>query len=49
MSVIRFGEFELDEQTLVQVTRKGNDLQSTEVCQCRFVKLIGKGGWEDEK
>jgi protein-L-isoaspartate(D-aspartate) O-methyltransferase len=39
----------IDEQTLVQVTRKGNDLQSTEVCQCRFVKLIGKGGWEDEK
>jgi protein-L-isoaspartate(D-aspartate) O-methyltransferase len=34
-----------DEQMLVQVVRHGNKLQATELCPCRFVKLIGEGGW----
>jgi protein-L-isoaspartate(D-aspartate) O-methyltransferase len=34
-----------DEQMLVEVRRKGQDLESTDVCPCRFVKLIGKEGW----
>jgi protein-L-isoaspartate(D-aspartate) O-methyltransferase len=37
-----------DEQMLVEVRRKGEDLQVTEVCPCRFVKLIGKEGWAAE-
>jgi protein-L-isoaspartate(D-aspartate) O-methyltransferase len=35
-----------EEQMLVEVRRKGDDLQITDVCPCRFVKLIGKEGWE---
>ena len=34
-----------DEQMLIEVRRKGNDLETTDVCPCRFVKLIGKEGW----
>ena len=34
-----------DEQMLVSVRREGNNLASTDVCPCRFVKLIGKEGW----
>lgn len=36
-----------DQQTLVQVRRTGEDLASTELCACRFVKLIGEGGWAE--
>ena len=35
-----------DEQMLVTVTRRGPKLDTVDVCPCRFVKLIGKEGWE---
>jgi protein-L-isoaspartate(D-aspartate) O-methyltransferase len=35
-----------DEQMLVTVTRRGTRLDTADVCPCRFVKLIGKEGWE---
>lgn len=34
-----------DDQMLVQVRRRGSELETTEVCPCRFVKLIGAEGW----
>jgi protein-L-isoaspartate(D-aspartate) O-methyltransferase len=36
-----------DEQMLVQVRRKGDRLESTNLCPCRFVKLIGEGAWQE--
>jgi protein-L-isoaspartate(D-aspartate) O-methyltransferase len=36
-----------DEQMLVEVKRQGDALVSTEICPCRFVKLIGEEGWPD--
>jgi len=38
-----------DEQMLVVVRRDGQKLHTTDVCPCRFVKLIGAEGWEAEK
>ena len=38
-----------DEQMLVVVRREGAKLHTTDVCPCRFVKLIGDEGWEDDK
>jgi protein-L-isoaspartate(D-aspartate) O-methyltransferase len=38
-----------DEQMLVVVRKEGAKLHTTDVCQCRFVKLIGAEGWEPEK
>ena len=38
-----------DEQMLVVVRRDGQKLLTTDVCPCRFVKLIGAEGWEPEK
>jgi protein-L-isoaspartate(D-aspartate) O-methyltransferase len=35
-----------EEQMLVEVRRHGDKLQSKNICPCRFVKLIGAGGWE---
>jgi protein-L-isoaspartate(D-aspartate) O-methyltransferase len=35
-----------DEQMLVTVRRHGNKLETTEVCPCRFVKLVGREGWD---
>jgi protein-L-isoaspartate(D-aspartate) O-methyltransferase len=35
-----------DDQMLVEVRRQRSDLKVTEVCPCRFVKLIGQEGWE---
>jgi protein-L-isoaspartate(D-aspartate) O-methyltransferase len=35
-----------DEQMLVSVRREGEQLHTTDVCPCRFVKLIGNEGWE---
>ena len=35
-----------DDQMLVEVRRNDNELKVTEVCPCRFVKLIGQEGWE---
>lgn len=37
-----------DEQMLVEVTKVGNELQSKDVCACRFVKLIGEEGWSKD-
>lgn len=34
-----------DEQMLITVRRNGQKLETTEVCPCRFVKLIGHEGW----
>jgi protein-L-isoaspartate(D-aspartate) O-methyltransferase len=36
-----------DEQMLVEIRRQGSQLLSTDVCPCRFVKLIGNEGWGD--
>jgi protein-L-isoaspartate(D-aspartate) O-methyltransferase len=38
-----------DEQMLVVVRKSGEQLMTTNVCPCRFVKLIGKEGWKQEK
>jgi protein-L-isoaspartate(D-aspartate) O-methyltransferase len=37
-----------EEQMLVEVRREGNDLTVTDVCACRFVKLVGQEGWKKE-
>lgn len=36
------------DQMLTLVTRRGNELEATDICPCRFVKLIGEEGWQDE-
>jgi protein-L-isoaspartate(D-aspartate) O-methyltransferase len=38
----------LDKQTLTQVHRRGMRLETTDLCACRFVKLIGELGWAAE-
>jgi protein-L-isoaspartate(D-aspartate) O-methyltransferase len=38
-----------DEQMLVEIRRSGSELISTDVCPCRFVKLIGSEGWSEAK
>ncbi|HEX8521776.1 MAG TPA: protein-L-isoaspartate(D-aspartate) O-methyltransferase [Tepidisphaeraceae bacterium] len=35
-----------EEQMLISVKRNGQTLVSEDVCPCRFVKLIGREGWE---
>lgn len=37
-----------DEQTLLGVRRRGNDLLTAEIIPCKFVPLIGKEGWAEE-
>ena len=37
-----------DEQTLLGVRRRGNELLTEEILQCKFVPLIGKEGWPGE-
>jgi len=37
-----------DQQTLVEVHRKGDLLETVDICACRFVKLIGAEGWSEE-
>jgi len=37
-----------EDQMLIEVRRDGRDLKITDICPCRFVKLIGKEGWEDK-
>jgi protein-L-isoaspartate(D-aspartate) O-methyltransferase len=34
-----------DEQMLIEVLRAGDKLIRTDICACRFVKLIGTEGW----
>lgn len=36
------------EQMLIEVVRKGDQLARTDICACRFVKLIGAEGWTQE-
>lgn len=36
-------------QMLTVVEKKGNKLESTEVCGCVFVPLVGRYGWRKEK
>ena len=38
----------LEAQMLVRVTRHGGELSVSEICACRFVKLIGAEGWRDD-
>jgi len=38
-----------DHQMLVAIHRRGDQLDSTDITPCRFVKLIGKGGWSDDE
>ena len=38
-----------DHQMLVAIHRRGERLESTDITPCRFVKLIGKGGWSDDE
>src|SRR5687768_2159943 len=35
-----------DEQMLVEVRKTGDNLVTTDICPCRFVKLIGDEGWK---
>ena len=37
-----------DQQTLVSIKRIGQRLIETEICPCRFVKLVGAEGWPQE-
>ena len=37
-----------EEQMLVEVLRVGGKLVSSDICACRFVKLIGAEGWAAE-
>jgi protein-L-isoaspartate(D-aspartate) O-methyltransferase len=38
----------MERQMLVSVTRSGEHLHITNLCPCRFVKLIGAEGWPEE-
>jgi protein-L-isoaspartate(D-aspartate) O-methyltransferase len=37
-----------DDQMLLEVRRQGDELSTTDICPCRFVKLIGKQGWPEK-
>jgi protein-L-isoaspartate(D-aspartate) O-methyltransferase len=37
-----------DDQMLVEVRREHGELKVTDVCPCRFVKLVGPEGWKKE-
>jgi protein-L-isoaspartate(D-aspartate) O-methyltransferase len=38
-----------DDQMLLEIRRQGDALPTTEICPCRFVKLIGQEGWAEKK
>jgi len=38
-----------EQQMLVVVTRVGDELITTDVCACRFVRLVGEEGWAEGK
>jgi protein-L-isoaspartate(D-aspartate) O-methyltransferase len=38
----------MDEQMLVQIRRRGEKLETTDISPCRFVKLIGEEGWKED-
>jgi len=37
----------LEKQMLIEVRRQGDQLISTDICSCRFVKLLGLAGWTE--
>jgi protein-L-isoaspartate(D-aspartate) O-methyltransferase len=37
-----------DDQMLMEIHRAGDNLVSTDICACRFVKLIGEEGWAEQ-
>jgi protein-L-isoaspartate(D-aspartate) O-methyltransferase len=37
----------LEKQMLIEVRRQGDQLISTDICSCRFVKLLGVAGWTE--
>ncbi|HEY1921118.1 MAG TPA: protein-L-isoaspartate(D-aspartate) O-methyltransferase [Tepidisphaeraceae bacterium] len=37
-----------DDQMLMEIHRAGDNLVSTDICACRFVKLIGQEGWAEQ-
>jgi protein-L-isoaspartate(D-aspartate) O-methyltransferase len=37
-----------DDQMLMEIHRQGDNLVSTDICACRFVKLIGQEGWAEQ-
>jgi protein-L-isoaspartate(D-aspartate) O-methyltransferase len=39
----------IDRQVLIEIRREGISLRRTDICLCRFVKLIGEHAWEDDK
>jgi protein-L-isoaspartate(D-aspartate) O-methyltransferase len=38
-----------EHQMLVEVHRHGDELASTDICACRFVKLIGQEAWKERE
>ncbi len=38
----------MEHQTLMKVSKRGEQIFKEPILSCRFVKLIGKQGWEDE-
>jgi protein-L-isoaspartate(D-aspartate) O-methyltransferase len=36
-----------EEQMLTEVRREGEELKTADICNCRFVKLIGREGWPE--
>ena len=36
-----------EEQVLIQLQRRGDQLHREDICGCRFVKLLGREGWEE--
>jgi protein-L-isoaspartate(D-aspartate) O-methyltransferase len=47
IAVLPVGEGE--EQMLLEVRKNGEELNTSEICLCRFVKLIGEEGWAVEE
>jgi protein-L-isoaspartate(D-aspartate) O-methyltransferase len=45
VAIVPIGSY--DEQMLTRVQRHGDDLEKSEICPCRFVKLIGREGWKE--
>jgi protein-L-isoaspartate(D-aspartate) O-methyltransferase len=46
IAVLPFGP--QDEQMLVEVHKRGDTLETIDICPCRFVKLIGEEGWKTD-
>jgi protein-L-isoaspartate(D-aspartate) O-methyltransferase len=47
IAVLPVGESE--DQMLMEVRRRGDDFSATNICPCRFVKLIGQEGWKSDE